>query len=344
MIDRILSLLNTYNISAFKLTKDLNLSNSAITDWKKGKAKPSVDALIKIADYFNVSTDYLLGRADNFEIEKKAHKATNDTPTHVIAYLDVLGAKQAMKRNNSDFTGRLKSSYRDAKKLLDIMEKENSKPQSVPTNPIYFKIFSDNILLTMEYSLEKNDSTFLWSLRSFVNIISLFQLVALADHQLFMRGCICYGSLMIDDSCVSGSGLVTAVIGEENIAVYPRIVMYDDVAEHYQIINQFFAEHNCADYNAVLCDFDGLYFLNYLKFCSEKAVQIQTVKNINDKNMQNNTNLAVLQKYRWVAKYIERYCNDNLIALQDTDEKVEIAAYHGENGAGTYVTPPEDIT
>jgi len=48
------------NITAKCLTTELELSNSSITDWKKGKARPSTDAIIKIADYFEVSTDFLL--------------------------------------------------------------------------------------------------------------------------------------------------------------------------------------------------------------------------------------------------------------------------------------------
>jgi Predicted transcription factor, homolog of eukaryotic MBF1 len=48
------------NIKANKLCKDLELSESSITDWKKGKAVPSVKALEKIAIYFNVSLDWLI--------------------------------------------------------------------------------------------------------------------------------------------------------------------------------------------------------------------------------------------------------------------------------------------
>jgi transcriptional regulator with XRE-family HTH domain len=48
------------NINARKLTTDLELSGSTITEWKKGRAKPSTDAIIKIANYFQVTTDWLL--------------------------------------------------------------------------------------------------------------------------------------------------------------------------------------------------------------------------------------------------------------------------------------------
>lgn len=60
MIDRILFLMEKKCVSANQLAKDVGLSNSAISEWKKGKGRPSSDAIIKLAKYFDVSTDYLL--------------------------------------------------------------------------------------------------------------------------------------------------------------------------------------------------------------------------------------------------------------------------------------------
>lgn len=34
-------------------------------EWEYGNAKPGFDALIALADYFDVSIDYLVGRTDN---------------------------------------------------------------------------------------------------------------------------------------------------------------------------------------------------------------------------------------------------------------------------------------
>ncbi len=61
MVERILDLLNERNISEYRLIKDCGLPNSSITQWKQGKAQPGISAIIKIAKYLNVSTDYLLG-------------------------------------------------------------------------------------------------------------------------------------------------------------------------------------------------------------------------------------------------------------------------------------------
>lgn len=34
-------------------------------DWEAGKTKPGFDALVSLADYFQVSLDYLCGRSDD---------------------------------------------------------------------------------------------------------------------------------------------------------------------------------------------------------------------------------------------------------------------------------------
>lgn len=59
-VKRILDLMQKNGISAHRLEVDASLSISSIQAWKNGKAKPSVEAIKKIAEYFNVSTDYLL--------------------------------------------------------------------------------------------------------------------------------------------------------------------------------------------------------------------------------------------------------------------------------------------
>lgn len=40
------------------------LPPDAVRRYERGEAKPSYDALIALADYFEVSVDYLIGRSD----------------------------------------------------------------------------------------------------------------------------------------------------------------------------------------------------------------------------------------------------------------------------------------
>lgn len=58
-----------HNITQKQLSIDLGLSERGIQSYELGERKPGLDALIFLADYFNVSLDYLTGRSDNPEIQ-----------------------------------------------------------------------------------------------------------------------------------------------------------------------------------------------------------------------------------------------------------------------------------
>lgn len=59
------SLCEENEISCKRAVADIGLSNSISTKWKKTGATPKGDTLKLIAEYFNVSTDYLLGETDD---------------------------------------------------------------------------------------------------------------------------------------------------------------------------------------------------------------------------------------------------------------------------------------
>lgn len=57
-------------ISQLKLAMDLNTNQNTISRYETGEREPGINELIKIADYFNISIDYLLERTDNPYIQK----------------------------------------------------------------------------------------------------------------------------------------------------------------------------------------------------------------------------------------------------------------------------------
>jgi transcriptional regulator with XRE-family HTH domain len=61
IIDNILMMATAKNLSDQDLCKVLNTHTSKIYDWKKGRAKPSAVDIKILADYFDVTTDFLLG-------------------------------------------------------------------------------------------------------------------------------------------------------------------------------------------------------------------------------------------------------------------------------------------
>lgn len=52
-------------ISQLRLATELNTTQNTISRYETGEREPGIEELIIIADYFNVSVDYLIGRTEN---------------------------------------------------------------------------------------------------------------------------------------------------------------------------------------------------------------------------------------------------------------------------------------
>ena len=58
------------NISLVDVSRDLNFKGDSVRRWANGQTLPDYGQLIKLADYFNVSVDYLLGRTEKPELNQ----------------------------------------------------------------------------------------------------------------------------------------------------------------------------------------------------------------------------------------------------------------------------------
>lgn len=72
--DRIRELRSARRMSQTELAKAIHVSQQAITKWENGKSEPSSSAIDDIANYFNVSSDYLLGRTSEKTPDKDLSK------------------------------------------------------------------------------------------------------------------------------------------------------------------------------------------------------------------------------------------------------------------------------
>lgn len=55
-----IELLQKFSISAYKVSKDTGISQTTFSNWKSGRSVPKREIMLKLADYFNVSIDYLM--------------------------------------------------------------------------------------------------------------------------------------------------------------------------------------------------------------------------------------------------------------------------------------------
>ena len=67
---RIKELRKAKNITQLKMAMDLNMSQNTISRYENGEREPGLKELVQIADYFDVSVDYLLGRTENPKINE----------------------------------------------------------------------------------------------------------------------------------------------------------------------------------------------------------------------------------------------------------------------------------
>lgn len=78
------------NLTSRELSKVLNISESSISLYENGKRKPRIELIIKIADYFNVTTDFLLGVSGNplADPEKESKADFSEVLENIITLLN----------------------------------------------------------------------------------------------------------------------------------------------------------------------------------------------------------------------------------------------------------------
>ena len=86
------------NIKKLRLAKGLNqvefakvlcVTKQCVSNWENDNVVPSIDMLCKIADFFGVSTDYLLGRSERRVVE--VSNLTDEQISHIISIVNDLG-------------------------------------------------------------------------------------------------------------------------------------------------------------------------------------------------------------------------------------------------------------
>jgi len=64
-VERLKELIQDTGKQQVKICADLKIKKQVLTNWKTGYSEPNMDDLLMLADYFCVTTDYLLGRENN---------------------------------------------------------------------------------------------------------------------------------------------------------------------------------------------------------------------------------------------------------------------------------------
>lgn len=84
---RIKKLREEAGLSQIELSKMLNISNTTLSQYETGQRIPSDDIKIKIAEFFNTTVDYLLGRTDQRDPDKPELPIEFDTPEEAMKFI-----------------------------------------------------------------------------------------------------------------------------------------------------------------------------------------------------------------------------------------------------------------
>ena len=105
-IPNLFVLLKERNVSRKELCSAIGVTNSNITGWKNGDYAPSIDVVIQIAHYFNVSTDYLLDleskemppvTTTEDKLRERLSQCSKEELQELYLYLDFLEYKRGLK-------------------------------------------------------------------------------------------------------------------------------------------------------------------------------------------------------------------------------------------------------
>ena len=110
-VQRIFEIMEERGLTVYRVSKDTGISVGNIYNWKSGRSNPSAKALDKLAAYFDVPVDYLLGKIDNpqgilFTIDEEGTHygisgLSKDEYELIVAQLEIL-REQKKRREEQD--------------------------------------------------------------------------------------------------------------------------------------------------------------------------------------------------------------------------------------------------
>ena len=87
MQKRLYELRKAKNVTQQRMSIDLGIDQTSISSYECGKYFPTVEVLIKLAEYFGVSTDYLLELSD---VKTPLKTASNDQTAYLLSLFEPL--------------------------------------------------------------------------------------------------------------------------------------------------------------------------------------------------------------------------------------------------------------
>lgn len=99
--------------------KAFGIPYTTYVDYDKGNYEPNADLIVKFASYYNVSTDYLLGKTDDPKTKEEKQTAEDE----LQAYLELLRTRPEMKVLLDTVKGATKEEVEANVKFIEALRK-----------------------------------------------------------------------------------------------------------------------------------------------------------------------------------------------------------------------------
>ncbi|AZI88491.1 hypothetical protein EH164_16155 [Kosakonia sp. CCTCC M2018092] len=196
--------------------------------------------------------------------------------TYFVAYIDILGFKSIVeKEKNSGFEGnllnKLHACHLECERIFRLSGMDLTQ-------------FSDSIVISLPYKPE--------DFVHFATTVSVYQ------KHLIKEGILCRGGIAINKhfsqaSFLFSPALIDAFYVESERAIYPRIVISNDVID-------LLYPH--GTYPDIICkEYDGLFFINFLNGETSDSFS-QTLSELVN-NCLGKADPSIIQKGIWLANY-----------------------------------------
>ncbi|MDX8046630.1 helix-turn-helix transcriptional regulator [Gracilibacillus sp. S3-1-1] len=88
---RLVSLRKEKGLSQYDAAERLGFSRGKLANYEQGTRQPDYETLIKIADFYDVSLDYLLGKSDKKETDRDSKNDADNTEDANLFFFDIEG-------------------------------------------------------------------------------------------------------------------------------------------------------------------------------------------------------------------------------------------------------------
>ena len=123
--DRIFDIMEKRELTAYRVSKDTGISQASLADWRKGRSKPKIDKLQKLANYFGVSISYLTGESDEIDDTQQMQSPSGYyVDKETAEYAEMLRTRQNARLL---FSAAKDISKEDMKKAVEYIEFLKSK-------------------------------------------------------------------------------------------------------------------------------------------------------------------------------------------------------------------------